>query len=266
MSKKWANVTAVLMSVSKAIEKRMWSFENPLKQFQLSADVLHNLQTWADEFSPAELAAMSAEELGQLIHLNAKHGAALLGAARQFPSALISYKLRPLGSELLRISIHLRRAFDWNTKLHGGSESFWLWVEDHEGVDILQWAYLQFKQDTVTMNVDFVISIRDPPPPSVTIRFLSDRWLGAEDELFVSFENLVMPLPSTSRTQLLNIPFLPISALHYPALETLYESRFRMFNGIQTQCFWSAYNNAQHMLIAAPVSCGKSVAGHLALW
>lgn len=266
MSKKWANVTAVLMGISKGIEKRMWPFEHPLKQFQLSSDVLYNLQRYADELSPSELAGMDAENLGKLIHLNPKHGAALLAAARQFPTALISYKLRPLGSELLKISIHVARAFEWNTKLHGGAEPFWLWVEDHKEIDILQWAYLQFKEGTGSIDVEFIIPIQDPPPPSVTIRFLSDRWLGAEDEVLVSFEKLVMPLPSTTRTPLLDIPFLPISVLHHPAVEVVYESRLRAFNGLQTQSFWSVYNNAQHMLLSAPVSSGKSVSGHLALW
>lgn len=266
MSKKWANVTGVLMGISKAIEKRMWPFEHPLKQFKLSADVLYNLQQWADERSPAELAVMNAEDLGRLIHLNPLHGAALLTAAQQFPSALISYKLRPLGSELLKIRIRVTRAFEWNAKVHGSTEPFWLWVEDHQGVDILQWAYLHFKQSTTVIDVEFVIPVHDPPPPSVVIRFLSDRWLGAEDELIVSFDKLVMPLPSTTRTSVLEVPFLPLSALHHPGIEAEYEMRFRVFNGIQTQSFWSAYNNAQHMLLSAPASCGKSICGQLAIW
>ncbi|KAF8309549.1 Sec63-domain-containing protein [Clavulina sp. PMI_390] len=266
LSKKWANVTATLMAVSKAIEKRMWPFEHPLKQFRLSADVLYNLQQYADELSPAELAAMRADDLGKLIHLNEHHGKALLAAARQFPSALISYALRPLGAELLRLFVRVQRAFEWNAALHGNSEPFWLWVEDHNGVDILQSSFMQFKPGTSVIEVDFVIPVRDPPPPSVTIRFLSDTWLGAEDEVVVSFEKLKMPLPSTTRTQLLDIPFLPISALHHPTLENLYEHRFRVLNGIQTQAFWSAYNNSQCMLLSAPASSGKSIIGQLAIW
>lgn len=266
MSRKWANLTAVLMAISKAIEKRMWPFEHPLKQFQLSGELIHNLQHWANELSPAELATMSAEDLGRLIHLNLKHGAALLTAARQFPSAVISYNLRPLSYELLRIDVQVTRAFEWNVKLHGNAEPFWLWVEDHTGRDILQWMHLQFKPGTAVLDVEFIVQVRSPPPPSVTIRFLSDRWLGAEDEIFVPLDKLTMPSPSTTRTPALDIPFLPLSALHHPVLETLYAKRFRVFNGIQTQCFWPAYNNPQHMLLSAPNSCGKSVVGHLAIW
>lgn len=244
----------------------MWNFENPLRQFNLRAEVFHNLTTYADQLTPAELSRMTAEELGKLIHSNEMHGAAVLAAARQFPSAVITYKLRPLGDELLKISVRLTRAFDWNSKLHNGSEPFWLWVEDDRGVNILQWVNLQFKESTEVREVDFVIPVHDPPPPSVTIHFLSDRWVGAEEEVLVSFENLVMPVPSTTRTPLLDLPFLSISALHQPPLENVYRKGFRWFNGIQTQAFWSAYNNPQHVLLAAPASSGKSIVGQLALW
>ncbi|KAH9002313.1 Sec63 Brl domain-containing protein [Lactarius hatsudake] len=37
ISKKWANTSAVLMGISKAIEKRLWPFDQPLKQFNLKA-------------------------------------------------------------------------------------------------------------------------------------------------------------------------------------------------------------------------------------
>ena len=266
MSMKLANVTAVLMAISKAIEKRIWPFENPLRQFQLSNEVLHNLREFADDLSPAELARMTAEDLGRLIHLNTGHGVALLAAARQFPSASVSYKLRPLSSELLRIDVQVTRAFEWNSKLHGSAEPFWLWVEDYTGENILQSTHLQFEPGTTVLDAEFIVQVRSPPPPSMTVRFLSDRWLGAEDEVLVSLEKLFMPPPSTTRTPALEIPFLSVSALHNPALEILYDRQFWVFNGIQTECFWTAYNSPQHILLSGPNSCGKSVVGHLALW
>ena len=266
MSRKWANVSGTLNAMCKAIEKRMWPFENPMKQFKLSPDVLHNLGRWADDLSPSQIAAKPAAELGEIIHLNEKHGSALKTCAMQFPTAKIEFTLRPLGSELLKISTRLTRDFEWSSKIHGSSEPFWLWVEDHQEVEILQYAHLQFRPSSTILDVDFIIPIREPQPPSVTIRFLSDIWLGAEDEMLVSFDDLVMPSPSATRTEVLDIPFLPITALHHPALESLYERRFRVFNGLQTQSFWSAFNSAQHMLFGAPASSGKSIIGHLAIW
>ena len=36
VSRKWATVSAVLMGLSKAVEKRLWPFDQPLKQFDIS--------------------------------------------------------------------------------------------------------------------------------------------------------------------------------------------------------------------------------------
>jgi antiviral helicase SLH1 len=96
ISRKWANVTVVLISMSQAIEKRLWPFDNPLKQFSLKGEVLYGLETYASEFSIPELTSMSAAQLGELVHLNERHGAAILSSAKQFPTVKLTYELRPL--------------------------------------------------------------------------------------------------------------------------------------------------------------------------
>ncbi|KAG6911722.1 hypothetical protein DXG01_007972 [Tephrocybe rancida] len=244
ISRKWANVTAVLMGISKAIEKRLWPFDQPLKQFDLRADIFYGLQQWADEWSVAQLASLNAAELGKLVHLNEHHGQALLNAARQFPAVTISYDLRPLGPDVLKICTRVKRAFIWNAKVHGAAEPFWLWVEDSEGLFVLQLAHLIFRQTTDVVNVDFVISIPSgTPPPSVTIRYVSDRWMGAEDEIFIPLESLVMPAASTSNTPLLDLPLLPTgSVVKNPVVARILAGRIDHFNAVQTQAYWSLIN------------------------
>ncbi|KAJ7437833.1 Sec63 Brl domain-containing protein [Mycena galericulata] len=199
ISRKWANVTAVLMGMSKAIEKRLWPFDQLLKQFDLEGDIFYGLERWADKWSPAELAAVSADELGKLVHLNERHGLAILNAAKQFPSVRITYNLRPLGFDVLKIAARVTPTFTWNSKVHGSEEPFWLWVEDHNALNILQLSHLVFRPTTEALDVDFVISIPDfQPPPSVTIRFVSDRWMGAEDKVSIPLDTLVMPVASHS--------------------------------------------------------------------
>lgn len=259
ISRKWATVTAVLMGMSKAIEKRLWPYDQPLKQFDLKPDVFYALETWADEWAPAELATLGAEELGKLIHMNEHHGKALLTAVKQFPTVKILYNLRPLGSDVLKICVQVERAFTWNTKVHGSSEPFWLWVEDHDGMDILQLSHLLFRQTTETLNVDFVISIPDGrPSPSVTIRFVSDRWMGAEDEVKVSLETLTMPVASNSHTPILDIPFLAPTVLRNPAVESIFANRLNNFNAIQSQVLWTLLNTQSHALLCAPTGSGKT--------
>lgn len=267
ISRKWANVSAVLMGMSKAIEKRLWPFDNPLKQFELKMETMHMLERWADDYAVSELAEMSAEELGKLIHLNEKHGAAVRNAAKQFPTVKITYKLRPLGSDVLKIVVKVERLFNWSSKIHGHVEPFWLWVEDHEGTHIMQLSHLIFRQTTNAIDVDFVISIpKHNPPPSVTIRFVSDRWMGAEEEVVASLEDLVMPASSESHTPRLDIPFLPLSVVQNTSLVQVLFRHFHGFNAIQSQVYWSLVKSRLHALLCAPTGCGKSVIGHIAIW
>ncbi|OBZ76331.1 putative helicase mug81 [Grifola frondosa] len=267
ISRKWANVSAVLMGMSKAIEKRLWPFDQPLKQFNLKPDIFYNLERWADDYSVAELAAMTAAELGELVHLNERHGSAIRDAAKQFPTVKITYSLRPLGSDVLKIAVRVIRMFNWSSKVHGSVEPFWLWIEDHESVNILQLSHLIFRQTTDVLDVDFVISIPNgQAPPSATIRFVSDRWMGAEDEIVVSFEELRMPSPTDCHTPRLDLPFLPLSALREPVLEDIFSRWIHVFNAIQTQVFWSLIKTRMHALVCAPTGCGKSVLGEMVLW
>ncbi|KAJ7283771.1 Sec63-domain-containing protein [Mycena rebaudengoi] len=267
ISRKWANVTAVLMGMSKAIEKRLWPFDQPLKQFDLKGDIFYGLERWADEWSPAELAACSADDLGKLVHLNERHGLAILNAAKQFPSVRITYSLRPLGFDVLRIAVRVTPTFTWSTKVHGNAEPFWLWVEDHDALNILQLSHLIFRPTTESLDLDFVISIRDnEPPPAVTIRFVSDRWMGAEDEISIPLDTLVMPVASHSHSPRLDLPFLTLSTLHNPIVESIFANRLHNFNSIQTQSFWTLINTRSHSLLCAPVGSGKSMLIQVLVW
>ncbi|KIJ36065.1 hypothetical protein M422DRAFT_261613 [Sphaerobolus stellatus SS14] len=224
--------------MSKAVEKRMWRFEHPLHQLNLSQDVLYNLQRWGDELSVAELTSVSTAELRLLIRMNENHGAAILKAAKQYPALKLGYHLRALSADLLEISLDITKDFDWNTGVHGSSEAFWMWVEDR-------------------LDVDFIIGIRgSQPPPSVTIRYIADRWMGAEAEIIAVFDDelTMLSLPKT-HTPLLNLAFLPLADSLSSNINRLY---FRVFNGAQTQTFWPVMHTNQNILICAPASSGKS--------
>ena len=255
------------MGMSKAIEKRLWPFDQPLKQFSLKQDVFHGLERFADEYAVSELADMTAQELGKLVHLNDKHGEAIQDAARRFPTAGITYNLRPLGPDVLKISTRITREFKWDSKVHHNVEPFWLWVEDHESAIILQLSHLVFRQDTDALDVDFVISIPNAhPPPSVTIRYVSDRWIGAEDELEIPLDHLVMPTLTDCHAPRLDMPFLSLDVLRDQVLQNALSARVHSLNGLQSQVFWSLVNTRLHSLICAPPGSGKSLIGQLIMW
>jgi antiviral helicase SLH1 len=267
ISRRWAGSAAVLMSMSKAVEKKMWPFDHPLIQFNLSRDVLYNLTRFADDVPVPDLVASNADDLGTLIHLNKMHGQALLNAARQFPEVGIRYELRPLASDLLEVGIDLERKWEWNEKMHGSSEPFWVWIEDADGINILQWVSVLLRPSTAALHLDFIIPVRANRPPFVSIKSCSDRWMGAENAIQVSFEHLVMPKPSDSHTPLLDLPFLSLASLQDDRLQASYRSEIGpSFNAIQTQAFWSAYHSQANLLVCAPGSAGKSIVGELAIW
>lgn len=268
ISRKWANAAAVLMGISKAIEKRMWPFDQPLKQFtNLKYETIYALQEWADEWTPAELASQTPTELAQAIHSNEHHAAAIITAAQQFPSASITYRLQPLGFDVLRISLLVEPAFKWSSKIHGSAEPFWVWIEDSEGLSILQLTHLVFRSSAEPIPVDFIIGVPNgQPPPFITVRFVSDSWLGAENELAVPMNSLIMPEPSVPHTRILDLPFLTLAALNNAQVERIFQSRIAVLGAIQSQAFWSLVNTQCHSLLCSPAASGKTLLSQVLVW
>jgi len=113
--------------------------------------------------------------------------------------------------------------------------------------------------------VEFFVPVTEPPPPQYFIRIVSDRWLGAESQLPVSFRNLILPEKFPPSTELLDLQPLPVSALQDRQLEALYSGRFSFFNPIQTQVFNAVFASADNVFIGAPAGSGKTVCAELAL-
>lgn len=93
--------------------------------------------------------------------------------------------------------------------------------------------------------------VYDPLPPLYFIRIVSDRWLGSEtvlpvsfrygfhpfhDKTFVCFSHLILPEKYPPPTELLDLQPLPLSALNNARFEKVFaEKGIRVFNPIQTQ-------------------------------
>ena len=70
----------------------------------------------------------------------------------------------------------------------------------------------------------FTIPIFEPLPPQYFVRAVSDRWLGAEAVVAISFQHLILPELHPPHTKLLNLYPLPVSALKNSSFEQLYPS------------------------------------------
>lgn len=261
ISRKWAGATIVLLSLSKAVERRIWPFEHPLAQFEASLrrDVLNNISRWADDYEIIDLIQMSAAQVGELTHLNPRHGAAILRVAREFPALTLSYELRPLTADLLRVSVHAERTFTWGQSRKDGSEAFWIWSEDAFGEDILQLAHVTFRQTTEQVDVEFILSLDGArASQGFVLRYVSDNWLGAEDEIRVDISELARPQAFEAFTTVLPVPFLELDFLGDGALRFAFGSQMQNLNALQTHAAWSVMNTGENALFCAPAGAGKS--------
>ena len=145
----------------------------------------------------------------------------------------------------------------WDEKIHGTVEPFWIIVEDSDSGErsatvlpplapgptyravapasasaphlprcavldslraaehVLHHEYFLLKKALAEEDhlVTFTLPVSEPLPPQYFIRLVSDKWLGCEATLPVSFRHLILPEKYAPPTELLDLQPLPVSAL-----------------------------------------------------
>ncbi|KAJ6152294.1 hypothetical protein N7497_006613 [Penicillium chrysogenum] len=267
LNRRWGYQCQVLLSLCKSIEKQIWPFDHPFRQFDLPQPILRNLDEKLPTTSIESMKEMEPAEIGQLVH-NHRMGNTLSKLLDNFPTLSVETEIAPLNRDVLRIRLSIYPEFTWNDRHHGASESFWVWVENSETSEIYHHEYfiLSRKKLYADHELNFTIPLSDPLPSQIYIRVISDRWLGAETVSPVSFQHLIRPDTESVYTDLLNLQPLPISALKNPILEEIYGQRFQFFNPMQTQIFHLLYHTPANVLLGSPTGSGKTVAAELAMW
>ncbi|KAI9492472.1 Sec63 Brl domain-containing protein [Zychaea mexicana] len=267
LNRNWGPTAYILLSINKAIEKRMWTFQHPLHQMGLPMDILNKLESRTHEVSIEEMRDMEPLELGELVH-HKRMGATLARCVDQFPMLLLDARIAPVTRNVLNVELTITPDFTWNDRVHGSVEPWWIWAEDSENVEIYYSEYflLQRKQFGEPVKILFTVPIVEPLPSQIYIRAVSDRWLGAETVLPVSFQHLILPQLNPPHTDLLDLQPLPVTALHDDVLEGVCAQRFSHFNPVQTQIFHTLYNTEHNALVGAPTGSGKTVAAELVMW
>ncbi|KDN48882.1 Sec63-domain-containing protein [Tilletiaria anomala UBC 951] len=266
LANKWAPTAHSLISMSKAVEKRLWPFDHPLSQGNLSADTLFNLTRWADDIEIAELAAMHAADLGKLIHLNERLGGFVKQAAKEFPQLKIQSSFRPIMYDVLEVQLQVTADFEWSDKAHGGSEPFYIWIEAPDSTHILQWALVHVRKGSFKTPLRFLLTMPPATFDSLTVRWMSDRWLGAEASHDVNLQSLQMPSVQAVHGKLLDLPL--IAACDVASDSVLTEGLKQVMLGltpIQTQSLHSFLHTSGNNLLCAPAGSGSSTLGHLAV-
>ncbi|NXR61952.1 ASCC3 protein, partial [Rhadina sibilatrix] len=267
LRKRWPAMTYRLLNLSKVIDKRLWGWVSPLRQFSvLPPSVLSKLEE--KNLTIDKLKDMRKDEIGHMLH-HVKIGLKVKQCVHQIPSIIMEATIQPITRTVLRVRLSIAPDFTWNDQVHGSvGEPWWIWVEDPTNDHIYHSEYFIIqKKQVITKEPQllvFTIPIFEPLPSQYYIRAVSDRWLGAEAVCIINFQHLILPERHPPHTELLDLQPLPITALGHREYEVLY--KFTHFNPIQTQIFHTLYHTDCNVLLGAPTGSGKTVAAELAIF
>uniref|UniRef100_A0A0G4G6Z2 Uncharacterized protein n=1 Tax=Chromera velia CCMP2878 TaxID=1169474 RepID=A0A0G4G6Z2_9ALVE len=260
----WASLARRALQFCKMIDKRMWATMTPLRQFKgVPDDLLRKIEK--KDFAWEKYYDLTSAEIGEFIKLP-KMGKAVHRLIHCFPRLELGAYVQPLTRSTLHVELTITPDFHWDQKIHGASESFWIFVEDCDAEHILHHELFTLREKGCNTDhvLVFTVPLLDPLPPNYFIRVVSDRWLSSETVLPVSFRSLILPEKNPPPTELLDLQPLPVSALRFPLGESLYEGT-QFFNPVQTQVFSVAYNSNQNFLLCAPANAGKTVCAAFAI-
>jgi len=262
----WAALALRALQWCKMIDKRMWASQTPLRHFKgLAEDILRKVEK--KDFAWERYYDLSSAEIGELIRFP-KMGKTIHKLVHQFPKLDLSAYVQPITRSCLMVELTITPDFQWDPKVHGRAEPFWVFVEDVNGEQLLHQELFVLKErgaeEEHTLN--FTVPITEPLPPQYFIRVTSDRWINAQTLLPVSFRHLILPEKYPPHTELLDLQPLPLTALRWPEAEHLYAAQgVKVFNPIQTQTFSTLFSSGDNCLICAPAASGKIVCAEFAI-
>eukprot|EP01094_Clydonella_sp_ATCC50884_P027738 TRINITY_DN8091_c1_g1_i2.p1 TRINITY_DN8091_c1_g1~~TRINITY_DN8091_c1_g1_i2.p1 ORF type:complete len:1749 (+),score=740.80 TRINITY_DN8091_c1_g1_i2:384-5249(+) len=263
LKKGFCSMARTVLTLCKMVDKRLWESQHALNQF--SHIPYHALRKLEDRrLGIEQLLDMQTQEISNVVRVP-KIARDIEQAVRQIPYLELYPKVQPITRTVLRVQLSVEPAFQWNDRVHGTVEPWWIWVEDTENEHIYHVEYflLHKKQMKEVQELCFTIPVFEPLPPQYFVRAISDRWLWAESEVAMDFKHLLLPEHHSPHTELLDLQPLPKKVLRDPAAEKLFS--FTHFNPIQTQVYHTMRHTDHNVLLGAPTGSGKTVAAELAM-
>lgn len=245
----WAQLAEKTLALCKMVDRRMWQSMSPLRQFKkLPEETIRRLEKKA--FPWERMYDLAPQEVGELIRVP-KLGKTIHRYIHQFPKLELTTHIQPITRSTLRVELTITPDFQWDEKIHGQSQGFWIFVEDVDSETILHHEFFLLKQRFAEDEhvVKFFVPMFEPVPPQYFIRVVSDKWIRSETQLAVSFRHLILPEKNPPPTELLDLQPLPVHALRNPEYESLYSKQFQFFNPVQTQVFNSLYTTDDNTFI-----------------
>ncbi|ETE58282.1 small nuclear ribonucleoprotein helicase, partial [Ophiophagus hannah] len=193
----WAQLTDKTLNLCKMIDKRMWQSMCPLRQFRkLPEEVVKKIEK--KNFPFERLYDLNHNEIGELIRMP-KMGKTIHKYVHLFPKLELSVHLQPITRSTLKVELTITPDFQWDEKVHGSSEAFWILVEDVDSEVILHHEYFLLKAKYAQDEhlITFFVPVFEPLPPQYFIRVVSDRWL-LFNTVYNSDENVFVGAPTGS--------------------------------------------------------------------
>lgn len=268
LKKGYSRVSKALLDICKMIENRSWVANSPLRQIKTCPlEVIRKTEastlSWRDY-----LELDSPAQVGQAIR-SEKHGKMVYDFLRRFPKLILKCSLQPLTASLLRIELEILPDWIWDSRLHGFSEQFAIFIEDTDGERILYSDRLVIKKEDLyeaqTLEIPIQLSTVQQRrlPPNFFISVLSERWLNCEAQLALDILQLRLPKKFPAPTPLIDMNPIPTSELSVAQFSGVFE--FTAFNKFQSQALHSVYNSNANVFVGASKGTGKTVLAELAL-
>ena len=265
INKGWPSAAEMCLSISKALEWRLWPTQHPLWQFEsfLKPNILEKIQDYG--FDIMQLKEMKADEIGAALR-HPSVGGKILSAISNIPIIEMDASIVPITRTVVRVQLTITPQFKWRESIHGHSLRWHLWVEDSETERIYHSEIFNLTKSLWregSQFINFPVPVKEPLPPQYYVKAISETWIGCEATATISFKGLTLPERFSTHTELLDLDPLPKTALNNETYESMY--RFSHFNPIQTQAFHTLFHTDENVLLGAPTGSGKTISSELAL-
>ncbi|EDO14727.1 hypothetical protein Kpol_1075p5 [Vanderwaltozyma polyspora DSM 70294] len=268
LKKRWSKPTKLLLDLCKAVDRRMWVTNSPLRQFSsCPVEVIRKAEAsslpWVDYMK-----LDSPSSVGKAIR-SEKYAKTVYDLLKRFPSLTSSCTIQPITSTLLSFELEIIPGWIWDNRYHSPIESFTILVEDTNGDNILYSTNILIHKDYINQEhiVNFYIQLNSSEqrtlPPNYFITIISDRWLNSKEQIVASFHDLRIPRKFPQPTQLINMSPVSTSSLENEEFMNTFD--FSSFNKFITPLFEIIYNSNENMLLCCAKASGKTTAAELAL-
>ncbi|EDO07662.1 sec63 domain containing protein [Babesia bovis T2Bo] len=275
LTNSWSQLAQRLFDFCKMVERRMWSVMLPLRQFKsLPEELILKLER--NDFTWDRYYDLSSVELGELCR-QPKLGKTLHRLVHLVPRLELQVFVQPLTRDVLRVEVGISPDFQWDQRLHGSNERFWLFVEDGSGEKILHsqsFVLPAFSSNEIKeTSLFFTVEISHPLCSHYFLRVLSERWIGSSSKVSISFSRLILPEKAHPFTEMIDQQPRPVSSLiNLPGNCIRLNKQFFIkafgdhhFNAIQTRTFESIYSQSDTVLLCAPSRSGKFTCAEIAI-